>query len=65
MGNEPSKKEDFEEGDVLYRDLEQFTIANHYGVFIGDGKVIDFSQEGVQEKSLNEFAKGCEVHVKR
>ena len=63
MGNEPSR--DFEAGDILYRDLEQFPIANHYGVYIGDGMVIDFSQEGVQEKSLSKFANGCEVHVKR
>ena len=62
MGNEGSR---FEPGDVLYRDLKQFEVANHYGVYIGDDEVIDFSQEGIQKRSFEEFASGYEVHVRR
>ena len=59
MGNEESK---YKSGGVLYR---QFGMANHYGVYIGDGKVIDFSQEGIQQKSSKDFESGYEVHVRR
>ena len=66
MGNKESK---IKPGDVIYRDLElkfkTATIGNHYGVYIGDEQVIDFSQEGIQKKSFEEFESGSEVHVRR
>ena len=55
----------YKPGDVLYGNLEQSKLANHYGVYIGDGKVIDFSKKGVKQKPLKEFENGRKVHVKR
>ena len=62
MANEESK---IKSGDVIYRDLKQFGMANHYGVYIGDGQVIDFTQEGIQKRSFEDFGSGSEVHVRR
>eukprot|EP00800_Vazella_pourtalesii_P006051 TRINITY_DN173_c0_g1_i2.p1 TRINITY_DN173_c0_g1~~TRINITY_DN173_c0_g1_i2.p1 ORF type:complete len:103 (+),score=16.18 TRINITY_DN173_c0_g1_i2:87-395(+) len=61
MGNEGSR---FEPGDVLYRKLEGNPLLYHYGVYIGHDRVIDFSQEGIQRRSFEEFASGYEVHVR-
>ena len=59
MGNEESK---FKPGDVLSKDLG---IIKHYGVFIGDDRVIDLSPEGIKKRSLEEFANGKDVQVRR
>ena len=70
MANEQSG---FEAGDVIYREMDgsagkstNYTTSNkigfHYGVYIGDDTVIDFSGEfGVRKCSLDKFAAGLEV----
>ena len=64
MGNESSR--DYEAGDILYRDTTQFKLANHYAVYIGGNNVIDLTKEnGIQKRSVSEFAQGCRVNVKR
>lgn len=60
----------FKKGDVIYA---QDTLYRHYGVYEGDGKVIDFSSTKgheteaknacIREKSLSAFSKGRECGV--
>lgn len=62
--------QNFQKGDVIYA---QDLVYRHYGVYEGDGKVIDFSASKghetdakyacIHEKSLSDFAKGrpCSV----
>ena len=57
-------------GDVIYA---QDVLYRHYGIYEGDGKVIDFSSSKghetdaadacIREKSLSAFAKGRECSV--
>ena len=57
---------DYKAGDILYRDTTQFKLANHYAVYIGGNNVIDLTKEnGIQRRSLNEFANDCEVNIRR
>ena len=71
MGNKASR--DYEAGDILYRKIERSSSGiqialfyNHYGVYIGDGMVIDLTKnDGIQRRSLSEFADDSEVHIKR
>ena len=52
---------DLKRGDVIYC-LLGYTPGYHYGIFIDKYTVIDFSREGIKEKSLDEFSGGYEVH---
>ena len=64
MGNGVSQS-DLEPGDVLYRSLDAVQLANHYGVYEGEGMVIHFSREcGVCRCSVAEFACGFEISKK-
>ena len=71
MGNESSRN--YKKGDILYRKIERSSSGkqialfyNHYGVYIGDGMVIDLTREnGIQRRSVSEFANDCEVHITR
>ena len=57
---------DFEAGDILYREATSCKFFSHCAVYIGDNNVIDLTSEnGIQIRSLSEFASGCEVHIKR
>ena len=62
MGNNDSR---IEPGDIIYRDNKQFGLVNHYGVYIGERGVIDFTKEGVQLSSFGDFAGNYEIHLKR
>ena len=65
MGNGVSQS-DLEPGDVVYKAIDGMPIANHYGVYMGDGIVIHFSKEfGLCKMSWEEFADGYEVSKKR
>eukprot|EP00800_Vazella_pourtalesii_P006049 TRINITY_DN173_c0_g1_i12.p1 TRINITY_DN173_c0_g1~~TRINITY_DN173_c0_g1_i12.p1 ORF type:complete len:173 (+),score=34.06 TRINITY_DN173_c0_g1_i12:55-573(+) len=62
MGNNDSR---IEPGDILYRDNKIVGLANHYGVYIGEEGVIDFSREGVRLSSFGDFAGQYEIHIRR
>ena len=62
MGNNYSR---IEAGDIIYRNSEVFVLGNHYGVYIGEKGVIDFTREGVKLSSLEKFAEDYEIHIKR
>ena len=65
MGNGVSQL-DLEAGDVIYRLIDGMQLANHYGVYVGDGIVIHFSRElGFCRMTLEEFAKDYKVSKKR
>ena len=64
MGNGVSQS-DLEPGDVVYRAIDGMSMADHYGVYMGDGTVIHFSKElGLCKMSWEEFAKGYQVSKK-
>ena len=57
---------DLEAGDVIYRLIDGMQLANHYGVYVGDGAVIHLSRElGLRRMTFEEFAKNYEVSKKR
>ena len=35
----------------------------HHGIYVGDGEVIDFSNEGVKKRTFADFKDGCLVYV--
>ena len=65
MGNTVSTK-DLEPGDPIYRYIEGGLGAYHYGIYVGDGKVIHFDkQEGVMKSSFDKFSTGKRVWKNR
>ena len=56
---------DLKAGDVLCRPIDGSPVGYHYGVYVGDGDVIDFSMEGVCKMSFYEFKKEYDVSIKR
>ena len=64
MANTVSQR-DLEAGDVIYRPIDGMQLANHYGVYVGDGFVIHFSRElGFCRMTFEEFAKDYNVSKK-
>ena len=72
-----TKPSELEAGDLIYRPYDGSgggatnasaggRFVYHYGIYIGNGKVIDFTKdEGIRECSWDEFASGCKVSKER
>lgn len=55
-------KHSLQPGDVLVRNKSFFGIIDHYGLYVGNGKVIDnHPDRGVSLISLNAFLSGREL----
>ena len=67
MGAQRSKQI-FEAGDVIYRHLNSSgvgSIGYHYGVYITDDEVIEFSRDGVRRTTTYKFSKDGKYKISK